>query len=109
MAILAHLGRHLNRAQTIVLKLLHRRLLAMLGDIDQFILHLQLEAHKQAFEAAFQVIWLSDGGRGFWRVYRTCFAHGAVAILDFFMLPVISGGRPWPSLMSLGHPKPLLG
>ncbi|MFZ4640134.1 MAG: hypothetical protein ACOYMP_07030 [Nodosilinea sp.] len=29
------------------------------------------------------VVWLSDGGRGFWRVYRTCFAT-AIAVLDFF-------------------------
>ena len=29
------------------------------------------------------VVWLSDGGRGFWRVYRTCFAT-AIGVLDFF-------------------------
>jgi hypothetical protein len=55
-----------------------------LGNIDQFIPQLQLEASKQSFEAAPTVVWLSDGGRGFWRVYRTCFAHCAVAVLDFF-------------------------
>ena len=26
----------------------------------------------------------SDGGRGFWRVYRTCFSAVAIPILDFF-------------------------
>ncbi|NJM68269.1 MAG: ISKra4 family transposase, partial [Acaryochloris sp. RU_4_1] len=61
-----------------------RRLVARLGDIDQFIPLLQLEAHKQDFESAPTLIWLSDGGRGFWRVYRTLFSHCAVAPLDFF-------------------------
>jgi hypothetical protein len=34
-------------------------------------------------DTAPRVVWLSDGGRGFWRVYRTCFAT-AIAVLDFF-------------------------
>lgn len=84
VGILARLGTRLTRAQVDVPQLLHRRLVAVLGDIDEFIPHLQLEAKRQAFESAPQVIWLSDGGRGFWRVYRTCFAHCAVAVLDFF-------------------------
>ncbi|KAI9131211.1 hypothetical protein ON05_026535 [Acaryochloris sp. CCMEE 5410] len=33
-----------------------------MGDIDQFIPLLQLEARKQDFESAPSVIWLSDGG-----------------------------------------------
>lgn len=84
VAILARLGRRLNRAKADVPQLLHRRLVAVLGDIDQFIPYLQLEARKQSFESAPTVIWLSDGGRGFWRVYRTCFSHCAIAVLDFF-------------------------
>ena len=84
VGILARLGTRLTRAQVAVPQLLHRRLVAVLGDIDEFIPHLQLEAKRQAFESAPQVIWLSDGGRGFWRVYHTCFAHCAVAVLDFF-------------------------
>jgi hypothetical protein len=32
-----------------------------------------------------QVVWLSDGGRGFWTVFQRCFsAVGAIAILDFY-------------------------
>ena len=84
VAILARLGHRLNRAKEAVPQLLHRRLVAVLGDINQFIPYLQLEAKRQDFEAASKVIWLSDGGRGFWRVYRTCFSHCAVAVLDFF-------------------------
>jgi len=84
VGILARLGTRLTRAQETVPQLLHRRLVAVLGDIDEFIPQLQLEARRQAFEAAPWVIWLSDGGRGFWRVYRTAFRHCAVAVLDFF-------------------------
>jgi hypothetical protein len=84
VGILARLGTRLTRSGVEVPKLLHRRLVAVLGDIDQFIPPLQLEAQRQAFESAPQVVWLSDGGRGFWRVYRTCFRHCAVAVLDFF-------------------------
>lgn len=84
IALLARLGTRINREKETVPQLLNRRLVAVLGDIDQFIPHLQLEAHRQAFESAPEVIWLSDGGKGFWRVYRTCFAHCSVAVLDFF-------------------------
>lgn len=84
VAILARLGTRVTRAKKEVPQLLRRRLVAVLGDIDQFIPLLQLEAHKQDFESAPKVIWLSDGGRGFWRVYRTLFSHCAVAVLDFF-------------------------
>jgi hypothetical protein len=84
VGILARLGTRVTRTHQVVPQLLHRRLVAVLGGIDQFIPRLHLEAKRQAFESAPQVIWLSDGGRGFWRVYQTCFAHCAVAVLDFF-------------------------
>lgn len=97
VAILARLGHRLNRANQTVPQLLHRRLVAVLGDIDQFIPHLQLEATRQAIESAPQVIWLSDGGRGFWRVYHTCFAHCAGAVLDFFH----AAGHLWKATTAL--------
>ena len=97
VAILARLGHRLNRAQQAIPQLLHRRLVAVLGDIDQFIPQLQLEASKQTFASAPQVIWLSDGGPGFWRVYRTCFAHCAVAVLDFFH----AAGHLWRATTAL--------
>lgn len=97
VAILARLGQRLNQAQQAVPQLLHRRLVAVLGDIDQFIPHLQREAAKQAWQAAPKVIWLSDGGPGLWRVYRTCFAHSAVAVLDFFH----AAGHLWRATTAL--------
>ncbi len=84
VAILARLGQQLTQAGAAVTKLRHRRLVAVLGDLEAFMPVIQLEARKQSFESAPKVIWLSDGGRGFWRVYRQCFAHCAVAVLDFY-------------------------
>lgn len=84
VAVFARLGERLNRAGKAVVKLQQRRLVAVLGDLETFIPLVKLEAHKQSFEKAANVVWLSDGGRGFWRVYRQCFAHCAVAVLDFY-------------------------
>jgi hypothetical protein len=44
---------------------------------------LELEANLQMNTSA-QVLWFSDGGRGFWWVYCQCFAHCAIGILDFY-------------------------
>ncbi len=97
VAILARLGQRLNRADESLPQLLHRRVVAVLGNVDTFIPLLQLEAMKQDFEAAPNVIWLSDGGRGFWRVYETCFAHCAVAVLDFYH----AAGHLWRATTAL--------
>jgi hypothetical protein len=29
-------------------------------------------------------VWVSDGGKGFWRLYRQCFSPIAVGVLDFY-------------------------
>jgi hypothetical protein len=84
VAIFARLGERLSRTGKAVMKLKQRRLVAVLGDLEQFIPLVNLEAQKQSLEKAAKVVWLSDGGRGFWRVYRQCFAHCAVAVLDFY-------------------------
>ena len=97
VGILARLGVRTSRAGERLPQLLHRRVVAVLGDIDAFIPRLQLEARRQAFERAPQVIWLSDGGRGFWRVYHTCFAHCAIPVLDFFH----AAGHLWRATQAL--------
>ena len=83
VGILARLGTRVTRAGKRVPQLLRRRLVAVLGTIDDFIPPLQLEATRQGVDTAPLVVWLSDGGRGFWRVYHTCCAT-AIAVLDFF-------------------------
>ena len=58
--------------------------MAVLGDLATLKPRLQLEAVRQGIETAPHVVWLSDGARGFWRLFDTCFAHVATGILDFY-------------------------
>ena len=55
-----------------------------IGDIEQLKPRLLWEALHQGLQSAAMVVWLSDGGVGFWRLYRECFAKCAVGILDFY-------------------------
>ena len=64
VGLLARLGQRLTRAGKTVTQLYHRRLVAVLGDIDAFIPRIQFEAYLQSVESAPHVLWLSDGGRG---------------------------------------------
>ncbi len=75
---------HQTKKGKIVTRLHQRRLVAVLGSIDDFKPRLRLEALRQGITTAPQVVWISDGARGFWRLYRECFAPCAVGILDFY-------------------------
>ena len=101
VGLLVRLGYRITRAGKQVTRLYHRRLVAVLGDIDRFIPRIQLEAQLQSYQSAPQPIWLSDGGRGFWRVYRQCFANCAIGILDFYH----AAGHLWRATAALfdGH------
>lgn len=101
VGLLVRLGHRITRAGKQVTRLYHRRLVAVLGDIDRFIPRIQLEAQLQSYQSAPQVMWLSDGGRGFWRVYRQCFANYAIGILDFYH----AAGHLWRATAALfdGH------
>ena len=83
VAILARLGFRHSRTGKQYSQLHHRRLVAVLGDIDTFKPRLWLEALRCGFKDS-QVVWISDGGRGFWRLYQECFSHACIAILDFY-------------------------
>lgn len=39
---------------------------------------------RQGINTAPQVVWISDGARGFWRLYQECFVQCAIGILDFY-------------------------
>jgi len=84
VAVLARLGRHTTRNGEAVTRLKRRRLVAVLGDIEALNPRLWLEALRQDVLDARLVAWLSDGGRGFWRLYRERFATLATGILDFY-------------------------
>ena len=45
---------------------------------------LWLEALRQDSLRAPQVVWLSDGGRGLWRLFEEQFSSSATGILDFY-------------------------
>jgi hypothetical protein len=84
VALLARLGKAQTEDGKAVTRLHQRRFVSVLGDIDDLKPRLQLEAFKQNITRATQVAWLSDGARGFWRLFHQCFAHCAIGILDFY-------------------------
>lgn len=85
VALLVRLSQYQNRTNEMVTRLHQRRLVAVLGDIDALQPRLRLEALRQGMTTALKVVWLSDGARGFWRLYGECFAPiGTVGILDFY-------------------------
>jgi hypothetical protein len=84
VAVLARLGSHLNRVGTAVTRLYQRRVVALLGNLEALQTRLCLEAARQGINEAPQVVWISDGARGFWRLFEASFAHCAVGILDFY-------------------------
>jgi hypothetical protein len=81
---LARLGRHRTRTGKVVARLHQRRLVAVFGDLDALQRRLGLEALRQGLRQAVHVVWLSDGGRGLWRLFEARFAGQAMGILDFY-------------------------
>jgi hypothetical protein len=84
VGVLARVGQHLTRTGKIVSRLHHRRLVAVLGDIDALTPRLWLAAVRQGILSAPRVVWLSDGARGVWRLFDERFAGHATGILDFY-------------------------
>jgi hypothetical protein len=84
VAILARLGQRTQRNGQEVVRLERRRLVAVLGDIDALAPRLWLEALRQGIQSAPLVVWLSDGGRGFWRFFTAYLAGKAIGVLDFY-------------------------
>ncbi len=84
VALLARLGQHQTQAGENITRLHQRRFVTVLGSIDDLKPRLNLEAMRQGAKTAPQVAWISDGARGFWRLYQECFADCAIGILDFY-------------------------
>ena len=84
VGVLARIGQHRTRTGQVVTRLTQRRLVAVLGDIDALKPRLWLEALRQGLRSAPQVGWLSDGGRGLWRLFEEQFSVYATGILDFY-------------------------
>jgi hypothetical protein len=97
VGILVRLGQRLTKTGQQVTQLTQRRLVAVLGDIDELNPRLWLEAVRQGVLSSQQVVWLSDGGRGFWRLFEARFAKYATGILDFYHAAqnLWKGGKAW--------------
>jgi hypothetical protein len=84
VGVLARLGQHRTRSGKVVTRLHQRRLVAVLGNVEALKPRLWLEAVRQGIRQAPQVVWLSDGARGLWRLYDERLATYAAGILDFY-------------------------
>ena len=84
VAVVARLHHLTTAAGKHYTRLVQRRLVAIQGDVDDLKQRLVWETQYQGIEDAPKVVWLSDGGVGFWRIFRDCFATCAVGILDFY-------------------------
>jgi hypothetical protein len=84
VGVLARLGQHRTRTGKVVARLYQRRLVAVLGDIDALKPRLWFEAVRQGILHAPQVVWLSDGARGLWRLFEERFSTHATGVLDFY-------------------------
>ena len=84
VGIFARLKRMINDKGISIDRIVHKRLVAVLGDINIFQKCMELEAHKQQAKNTKTVAWISDGGRGFWTVFDNFFSSFAIGILDFY-------------------------
>lgn len=84
VAIFARLSKGCTRTGKVTTRLHRRRVAAVLGDVDELSERMWLEALKQGLRQTAQVVWLSDGGRGFWRLFDERFGSYAIGVLDFY-------------------------
>jgi len=84
VGVLARLTSYRTRSGQVVTRLAQHRLVAVLGEIDDFKRRFWFEALRQGIRRAPVVVWLSDGGRGFWGLYRERFKGYTQGILDFY-------------------------
>ncbi len=84
VGVLARLRSYRNRHGKVVTRLAQRRLVAVLGEIDDFKVRFWFEALRQGIRSTKTVVWLSDGGQGFWGLYEEFLSGYGQGILDFY-------------------------
>lgn len=67
-----------------VMRPVQRQVVAVLGDIDDLQPRLWMASVGQGILDAEKVVWLCDGGRGFWRLFTDQFEGHAQGVLDFY-------------------------
>ena len=86
VGIVAWLQRKVTSTGKQVCRPLHRQVVAVLGKIDELKPRIWIAAVACGILQADpnQVVWLSDGGVGFWRLFREVFTGYATPVLDFY-------------------------
>ena len=84
VGIVARLGRSRTRTGQVVVRLRQRRLVAVFGGTEALQERLWLTAMRQGMQEAPQVVWLSDGARGVWRICTESLQTSAQGMLDFY-------------------------
>jgi len=74
VGVLARLAQHLTRPGQVVTRLHQRRLVAVWGGLEALTPRLGREAGRQGMLSAPQVVWLSDGAKGWWRLCEKRFS-----------------------------------
>jgi hypothetical protein len=97
VGILTRLGKRITGKGKEVSVTVRRRMVAVLGNIDAFKSRMWLASVKEGILEAVTVVWISDGGRGFWGVFHDLFSKKAQGILDFYHAAqnIWKGAKPW--------------
>ena len=75
IGLFARLQTYLNTQGKEVTRLLHRRVVAHVGEIAHFSELMGLEAQRQSIQQAPRSVWICDGGKGFWGLFRRQFCQ----------------------------------
>ena len=84
VGVLARLGGHRTRPGHVVPRLQPRRVVAVFGDIAALQARLWCEALRQGRRHTAQVVGLSDGARGRWRLFEERLTAYATGLWDFY-------------------------
>ncbi|MCP4057718.1 MAG: ISKra4 family transposase [Pseudoalteromonas sp.] len=97
IGIFVRLGEKLTKKGKKIKVTVHKRVVGVLGNIDAFKPRMWLMAIKTGLLDAEKVVWLSDGGTGFWGLFHEKFSRYAYGILDFYhaVQNVWKGARAW--------------
>jgi len=97
VGILTRLGHRMTKKGKEVTIFVRRRLVAVLGTIEEFKSRIWLLSLKEGIIDARVVVWLSDGGPCYWKLFKEVFSKYAQGILDFYHAAqnIWKGARAW--------------
>lgn len=97
IGIFARIGEKITKKGKKVKVIVHKRVVAVLGNIEIFKPRMWLMALKNGLLDAEKIVWLSDGGTGFWGLFHEKFSKYAYGILDFYhaVQNVWKGANVW--------------